>query len=401
MSAAEPQTREPMPANAADRGLPSVNAVRTVQARLIRVVTFGLFVVISVGLLAWYVRAASSATTRDSQVARAATKAKAEGEVPVPPLGRVLPPAPHVVAVDSAEPIESEEGLADGEEAPPLLGERPPPPHWSDYAPAQEGAGTVRPPVAPLNTTVPATSAAGPIEDRRLLGDVFAVASATATAVTAPANSATVTGEPASLLTGGAIRASRLPTQRWWLPKGTFLDGTLETAIDSTLPGLVTAVLAADTYGTDGSEVLLERGTRLIGEVRGGVSRGQSRLFVEWQEARTPRGVVLELKSPGTDALGRAGLTGEIDRHVGERIGAALLVSIIDGAVQAGVASARGSGSDSVVVSPSGSADIASEVLKDTIGIPTTIRVAPGTRLQVLVARDVDFRGVYAAAERR
>ena len=83
-----------------------------------------------------------------------------------------------------------------------------------------------------------------------------------------------------------------------------------------------------------------------------------------------------------------------MDRHVGERFGAALLVSVLDGAVQAGVASARGAGSDSVVVSPSGSQDIAAEALKDTIGIPTTIRVAPGTRLQVLVARDVDFRGV-------
>jgi type IV secretion system protein VirB10 len=178
------------------------------------------------------------------------------------------------------------------------------------------------------------------------------------------------------------------------------LDCTLETAIDSTLPGLVTGVLASDTYGADGQVVLLERGTRLLGEVSGSVTRGQQRLRVIWQEARTPTGVVIALESPGTDALGRAGVTGEVDRHFGERFGAAMLVSVLDGAVQAAVAAQRDGNGNAVVVSPSGSQDIATEVLKDTIAIPPTIRVAPGERLQVLVAKDVDFRGVYGLERR-
>ena len=43
---------------------------------------------------------------------------------------------------------------------------------------------------------------------------------------------------------------------------------------------------------------------------------------------------------PGTDELGRAGLTGEVNRHFWERFGAAILISVIDGAVQAAVQSA-------------------------------------------------------------
>ena len=89
-----------------------------------------------------------------------------------------------------------------------------------------------------------------------------------------------------------------LPTQRLLLPKGAFLDCTLETAIDSTLPGMTTCVLATDTFSADGTVVLLERGTKLVGETRGQVRQGAARLFVLWTEARTPRGVVVPLASP-------------------------------------------------------------------------------------------------------
>jgi type IV secretion system protein VirB10 len=137
------------------------------------------------------------------------------------------------------------------------------------------------------------------------------------------------------------VRAELLPTMRLLLPKGAFIDCTLETAIDSTLPGMTTCITATDTFGVDGKVVLLERGTKLVGEVRGQVEQGSARIFVLWDEARTPTGVIVPLASPGADELGRAGLSGAVDRHFWERFGAALLVSIIDGAVQAAVQSSN------------------------------------------------------------
>jgi type IV secretion system protein VirB10 len=183
-----------------------------------------------------------------------------------------------------------------------------------------------------------------------------------------------------------------LPTQRLLLPKGTFIDCTLETAIDSTLPGLTTCVMATDVFGADGKVVLLERGTKLVGETRGEVGAGSARVFVLWTEARTPTGVVVPLASPGTDELGRSGLASEVNRHFWQRFGAAMLISVIDGTLQGAVAS-RGSGT--VVVNPSGSEQIVTEVLRGTVNIPPTVRVENGSRVQILVARDVDFRSVY------
>jgi type IV secretion system protein VirB10 len=204
-------------------------------------------------------------------------------------------------------------------------------------------------------------------------------------------------GELGALLRPGvttAVHAQVLPTQRLLLPKGAFLDCTLETAIDSTLPGMTTCVMATDTFGVDGAVVLLERGTKLVGETRGQVQQGSARVFVLWNEARTPGGVIVPLASPGADELGRAGLPGTVDRHFWERFGAAMLVSVIDGAIQAAVQSSRGS-SGTVIVNPSATQDVMTEVLKDTINIPPTVRKHQGDRIQVLVARDLDFRSVY------
>ena len=150
------------------------------------------------------------------------------------------------------------------------------------------------------------------------------------------------------------------------------------------------------TFSADGTVVLLERGTKLVGETRGQVQQGTSRIFVLWNEARTPTGVVVPLSSPGTDELGRSGLSGEVNRHFWDRFGAAILLTVINGAVQGAVQS-QSSGS-SVIVSPTSTSDVMTEVLRSTVNIPPTVTKAQGDRIQVFVARDVDFRQVYAAA---
>jgi type IV secretion system protein VirB10 len=191
-----------------------------------------------------------------------------------------------------------------------------------------------------------------------------------------------------------AVHASVLASQRLLLPKGAFIDCTLETAIDSTLPGMTTCVTATDTFGVDGKVVLLERGTKLVGETRGQVQQGSARVFVIWTQARTPTGVVVPLESPSTDALGRSGLPGEVNRHFWDRFGAAILISTIDGAVQAAVESGARTGG-TTIINPASVQDVTTETLKSTVNIPPTIIKRNGDRIEILVAHDVDFSGVY------
>ena len=193
-----------------------------------------------------------------------------------------------------------------------------------------------------------------------------------------------------------ATRAQLLPQRRLLLAKGTFIDCTLETAIDSTLPGMTTCITARNTFSADGTVVLLERGTELIGQTRGEVRQGEARVFVIWTEARTPTGVVVRLDSPATDALGRSGLAGTVNTHFWQRFGAALLISTLTAGVQAQAENATGT----VVIDPTASAGVLTGVLRSTEDIAPTVDVPSGERIEVLVARDIDFRPVYELVER-
>lgn len=246
--------------------------------------------------------------------------------------------------------------------------------------------------------------------ERLLSGAAFARESGTRAAIAGSANASLDSrdflppsagdssgAELGSLLRPTAIASAHakvLPTQRFLLAKGAFIDCTLETAINSTLPGMTTCITASDTFSSDGTVVLLERGTKLIGETRGQVQQGTARVFVLWTEARTPTGIVVPLDSPGADELGRSGLPGQVNRHFWDRFGAAILISTLDGAVQAAVESAsRGGGP--IIYNPSPSESVITDILKSTVNIPPTVTKRNGDRIQVFVARDVDFRSVY------
>ena len=349
----------------------------SVQSRISNLLAIGLMSILGLGMLTWYYANALTRQSHAREIAKASSTKRAQsGDMPLPSLGRIDPPV--------ADKTPSQDPT-------------PPTSALMDTPPRQiplEAAPTVTP-----NGAAPAKTPAELTLERQLSGAVFSQSSLpTAPAAGAmPPGPAQEPGELSPLLrpsVATAVRAQVLPTQRLLLPKGAFLDCTLETAIDSTLPGMTTCVMATDTFGVDGEVVLLERGTKLVGETRGQVQQGSARVFVLWNEARTPTGVIVPLASPGADELGRAGLPGNVDRHFWERFGAAMLVSVIDGAIQAAVQSSR-SNSGTVIVNPSATQDVMTEVLKGTINIPPTVVKHQGDRIQVLVARDLDFRSVY------
>jgi len=379
-----------------ERGIPPVHRIRSVQSRVSSILTVTVLGGLAAALLIWYYAGAVNRSGRAQQVAAAAAKRRAQGDSSLPSLGAIVPPKPG--GSDNASVLER------------MI--TPPP------VPVLPDAPVVQP-----NTVAPAgPPKKTPAElefERRLGGPVLSSRSNDRTVPTSGGASADYpmsagTSEEARSLPAGreegegsdpnslqsllrptatpAVRARVLPTQRLLLAKGAFIDCTLETAVSSALPGMTTCITATDTFSADGTIVLLERGSKLVGETRGQVQQGKPRLFVLWTEARTPNGVVVPLASPGTDELGRSGLSGEIDYHWWKRFGTALLITVIDAAVQGLTEKSAGS---TVIINPSTSSQVATEVLRDTVHMPPTIEKPQGDRIQILVARDVDFRSVY------
>jgi type IV secretion system protein VirB10 len=393
---------------AGDRGIPSVNRVRSVQSRVSSLFAFALMSALGLGLLTWYYARTFSRPHEAQHAAQAAVKSRARSEMALPSLGPIASPFDR----KDPPPPQGSAAPADPPAIEQILGPAPPLPATGNPALAASLSSA---------SAVPGASArksSGQFGlQRRLAGPAFARGSREEDPGSAPASSlqaadplATLTAPPRAAAAAAdppqalntllrptvtpAVSASVLPTRRFLLPKGAFLDCTLETAIDSTLPGMTTCITATDTFSADGTVVLLERGTKLVGETRGEVNQGAARVFVLWTEARTPTGVVVPLSSPGTDELGRSGLPGEVNRHFWDRFGAAILLTVINGAVQGAVNRENSSGS--VVVSPAASTDVMTEVLRGTLNIPPTVSKRQGDRIQVFVARDVDFRSVYA-----
>ena len=75
--------------------------------------------------------------------------------------------------------------------------------------------------------------------------------------------------------------------------EGTIIPCTLQTAIDTQLPGLVTCVVPIDIRGTTGNVVLLDAGTKIVGQIQSGLLQGQNRVFVDWTRAETPEHVIV------------------------------------------------------------------------------------------------------------
>ena len=63
---------------------------------------------------------------------------------------------------------------------------------------------------------------------------------------------------------------------------GSFIPCVLQTAMDSSQPGYVSCIIPRDIYSDNGRVVLLEKGTRVLGEYQTGVQRGKYRLFAVW-----------------------------------------------------------------------------------------------------------------------
>jgi type IV secretion system protein VirB10 len=164
--------------------------------------------------------------------------------------------------------------------------------------------------------------------------------------------------------------------------------------MDTSTPGYVSCLIPRDVLSDNGAVVLMEKGTRVLGEYHSGIRQGQKRLFVLWTRAVTPAGVAITLASPAADALGRAGFDGDIDTHFWERFGGALLLSIVDDGTSA---LAVNNGGSATVRLPSDAAGIA---LQNSINIPPSLRKPQGSEVSIFVAQDFDFSGVYGLKAR-
>jgi type IV secretion system protein VirB10 len=199
------------------------------------------------------------------------------------------------------------------------------------------------------------------------------------------------------------VAASMLGNRSLTLPKGTAFTCALKTKVISAVSGLVGCQVQRNVFSDDGRVLLIERGSHVDGEYRvASVRPGTVRIPVLWTRIRTPFGVTVDIESPGTGQLGESGIEGYVDNRWVERIGAAMLLSLIDDSVKLVIQNqanqSDNSGNGDTILLPSTTANtskLAEKVLESTINIPPLIYQNQGGIVGIYVARDVDFSSVY------
>jgi type IV secretion system protein VirB10 len=79
--------------------------------------------------------------------------------------------------------------------------------------------------------------------------------------------------------------------------QGTMIEATLENAVDSSLPGQITAIVTRPVWSFDQAQILIPAGARLFGDYSSDVAIGQGRILVAWTRLVTPDGQSVQMEA--------------------------------------------------------------------------------------------------------
>lgn len=230
--------------------------------------------------------------------------------------------------------------------------------------------------------------------------------------------SSAIAGQGSTQVAAGRVRAySERPTViatsvqpapgPYVLQAGTIIPAVLLTEINSDLPGDVLAQVSRDVFDSRSQQQLLvPKGSRLIGSYESEVTMSQERLFVRWTRLIFPdgRSVVLpELETK--DRSGAAGVRDQVERRAKRNLGTAALVSLVSAGAQLsqpnggyGPWGSRSAGQ--VVAGAAGQqlAEVTAQLLRRNADAPPTLRVRQGMPFNVFLAADLTFPAPYRGA---
>ncbi len=123
-----------------------------------------------------------------------------------------------------------------------------------------------------------------------------------------------------------AVRANG----EYWIAPGTVINGVLLSAVDTQLPGSITARVTQDIYDSRyGTQLVIPAGSVLRGNYKSAVQDGQDRVFMAFDTLVTPSGGIVSLGNmSASDALGRAGVEGDLHTHFWKRMGISTLLAL-------------------------------------------------------------------------
>ena len=272
--------------------------------------------------------------------------------------------------------------------------------------PADNNAGDASSQPVVVNIEQP-TPSVNPILERRLGGGVLVndgnlKEPANETAEVQVANQGDTGGnnDEKSFNLQGTVFTPRVASQRGdktlLLTRGTTIPCVLVTKIVTDHAGITKCQATKDVWSANGKTVLIERGSIFMGEQTAAMLQGEARVAVRWTQLETPKGVLVQIDSPSVGKLGASGNEAWVNHHFWKRFGGSVMISLI-GDLSAGLGKRLSKRQADVTFEQSNenAKSMAEEALRNSINIPPTGTINQGALLNIMVARDVDFKNVY------
>ena len=183
------------------------------------------------------------------------------------------------------------------------------------------------------------------------------------------------------------------------LKRGTYIGCVLKTRIVSDQAGFISCTVTENIYSADGSNLLLPRGSDVLGEYKPkSLSNGKVRLQAVWDAVTTPDGIRVNLGSPSTGRLGAAGIGGQINNHYGQKVGIPILLSLFRTAIDYRTRNYSGESGEYKRTGSDAADDVLSDQMQQYEEIRPTLTKHQGSTIGIMVARDVSFDKVLAGS---
>lgn len=188
------------------------------------------------------------------------------------------------------------------------------------------------------------------------------------------------------------------PPSRFMLLQGAVLNAVLETALNTDLPGDVKARVMMDVYDSiNGTNLLVPKGTLLVGKYNSDIRPGQERINVAFQRMILPNGVSVDMPADqGTMGDGSTGIAGDLNNHYFAMLGVSVLTGL--GAYVTQMQQYAGSGTTINTGNYAGMnaagqifTDMDQAVISRNATIKPTITVPQGTRLAISITQDIEL----------
>lgn len=203
--------------------------------------------------------------------------------------------------------------------------------------------------------------------------------------------------EPEKIMS--AYRVNR-QSNHYVLYQGSTIEAILKQTLSTELPSRAQAQVFRDVYNSlNYSEVLIPRGTEILGKYQSETLFGQNRIFVIWTRLIFPNGNSLQLDNAvaaGTD--GKAGLSDLKNNRFLERYGGASLFSIFSGV--ANHLSTQSDSSSELLKEIKGSANdnyqlLFQEQLQRLLDLGPILTARVGLKFTLSLTRDIVFDHPY------